>query len=258
MKSLKISETSLFKKLCAWGLAQVSNNKEEARAKVDDCLKFIRFCGMDYAEFSHLCHKDAALNLLNSEEKYQIFLSITQKNSDLLPVGFSKEKNPRFLDRCSEYDWLENKDSDCTVDNLEPVNLTVTVGKTHYLTGVQLYSLTDINAGKLVHLTCCVYSMENPKLCIISATFNGIVKREGSENLNFDSPVLMKKGICYRITVTYLHEEELPTAIFVIEDNCMTWSDEEDVEFAVTFYPDNKSGPPIIDICGLKLAEYVP
>lgn len=213
MEQMKISEALLFENLLNWGCAQVKEG-ENLRAKIDSCLKLIRFCTMDYTEFSGLCYRPLPLT---AKEKYKIFFSITQKSSKLLPEGFSKVKKPRCMGEVLYYDWISKRSDDyISVDNqIEPVSLTVTVEPEHYLTGLMLDSLTDINVGELVHLTCNVYSSEYPSLCIVSVTFNEIVPEDKDGQLDFPQPVLMKRGISYTIKVTYKHTAERQSASFL-------------------------------------------
>jgi hypothetical protein len=258
--SMPISEPFLFEKLLRWGRAQ-AQNEAEVRAKIDKSLKLIRFCVMDYAEFSGLCSRQIPLT---NEEKYKIFLSITQKNAKYLPKGFSPERNPRCsLGNVYNFDWRNLKGlHDCTVINSqsEPVLFNVAVETDHYLAGVMLYSLTEINAGELVHLTCGVYSSEYPKLCILNATFNDTVSAVNEDGvLEFEWPVLLKQGIVYKIKVTYMHEADRLTAVFLTE-NSFTWTafdpnDITDKNTTVMFSFDGTATAPTIDVFGLVMAR---
>jgi hypothetical protein len=123
-----------------------------------------------------------------------------------------------------------------------------------YLTGLSLHSLTDINAGEQVELTCDVNSSENPSLCLTSATFSGSVQ-VGSENggLEFPWPVLMRPGIFFTTKVTYKHITKRPTAVFN-NSNKFTWDDSQPKEkFTVSFVGIKN----IIDICGLAVARKI-
>jgi hypothetical protein len=260
IQSMQISEPLLFAQLLKWGRAQ-AKNEADVRAKIDKGLKLIRFCVMDYAEFSGLCSRPIPLT---KAERYKIFLSITQKNSKFLPKGFSSERTPRCsLENVYNFDWRHLKSlHDCTVINseTEPVIVSVAVETDHYLTGVMLYCLTEINAGELVHLTCSVYSSEYPNLCILSASFNDTVSDENEEGvLEFEWPVLLKQGIAYKIKVTYEHEADRLTAVFLTE-NSFTWTasdpdDIEDSDTTVMFSFDGNSTAPTIDVYGLVMAR---
>jgi hypothetical protein len=259
LSSMSIREHFLFSSLVKWGRAQVKN-EAEVRAKIDKGLKLIRFCAMDYAEFSQLCCKPIPLT---AEEKYKIFLSITQNSSEHLPNGFTNVKNPRCIGKSSIFDWksVEHTFTSKGKFQTKPVSLTVTViGSLRYLTGLVLHSLMDSNIGNQVHLTCAVYSLENPILSIVSATFNDIVTEDTSGELHFPWPVLMKKGISYRIELTYQDISNLPhTYDYQIENKSYSWQDESDPKKKVTvLFALGKPGKKrIIDICGLIMAKKI-
>jgi hypothetical protein len=258
IQSMRISEPLLFAQLLNWGRAQVKD-EADVRAKINKGLKLIHFCAMDYTEFSRLCRKPVPLT---ADEMCKIFLSITQKNSKFLPEGFSKVKTPRCLGRTLLYDWRSLESDDSTIVNslTDPVVLNVAVETQYYLIGILLHSLTNINAGELVHLTCGIYSSEYPTLRITTATFNGIVHAEESDgDLDFPQPVLMKKGIWYKIKVSYKHTSDRPAAVF-LTDQSYTWkhSDPNNVEgkeTTVIFALNGESTAPTIDIRGLSMAK---
>ena len=250
--TMEISEPLLFENLVKWGRAQVED-EADVRAKIDKCLKLVRFCSMSCAEFSNLCFKP---NPLTAEEKYKIFLSITQNNTSLLPKRFSNSKKPR-LQRIA-VQWIKVNFFKCDVDRQTvPSVLTLKVEPLHYLLGVFLYSLTDINAGELVYLICDVYSSEDLNLCIESANFRGIVQANGNGELLFDRPVLMKKGFSYKFEVTYKHSTKIQTAAFQKEaSGPWVWK----VQAVSVIINPNKAvpvDPPIVDISGLILAKNI-
>lgn len=157
MPALIISEGPLYKYLVKWGRAQVER-EEEIRAKIENCLKHIRFSTMGSDEFSFWCCDSTCLT---DHEKLKIFYSITQNNVELLPEGFSKSKHPRCMENCYQFDWTDNNYAitECTVNNeTNHVAVTVSVEPSCYLTGVTLKSLSRINAAEQVHLTCKVSS----------------------------------------------------------------------------------------------------
>jgi hypothetical protein len=255
LPSMPITEKFLFSSLVNWGRAQVKDELE-VRAKIENCLKFIRFCSMDYAEFSNLCCKPIPLT---AEEKYKIFLSITQKNSEHLPEGFSTVKKPRCIEEESTiYDWTSLKTSMYANDEFltKPVIVTVTVEPVRYLTGLNLFSLTGINAGDSVHLTCDVYSSEHPKICIVSATFNDVVPEDGRGELYFDWPVLMKMGISYRIELNYKEMRHLSfTCKYFSKSTSYSWFESDPKEKVTVSFALNKPVKPITDISGLIMAK---
>jgi hypothetical protein len=251
LPSMPITERFLFTSLVNWGRAQVKDTME-VRTKIENCLKLIRFCSMDCAEFSHLCSKPIPLT---AEEKYKIFLSITQKNSKYLPEGFSKVKKPRCIEEESTlYDWSSLNYTFSARDDLKKtVIVTVIVEPVRYLTGLRLFSLTAINAGDPVHLTCAVYSSEHPKICIVSATFNDVVTEDSRGELYFDWPVLMKKGISYRIELNY---KDMPfTCEYLSKNTSYSWYESDPKEKVTVFFALNKPVQPITDICGLIMAK---
>jgi hypothetical protein len=255
LPSMPITEKFLFSSLLNWGRAQVKD-KLEVRAKIENCLKHIRFCSMDYAEFSNLCCVPIPLT---AEEKYKIFLSITQKNSKHLPEGFSTVKKPRCIEEEStSYDWISLKSSLCTNNDLltKPVIVNVTVKPLRYLTGLLIFSLTGVNAGDTVHLSCAVYSSEHPKICIASATFNDVVPKGSRGELYFDWPVLMKMGISYRIELNYIDMPRLPyTYEYLSKSTSYSWYESDPKEKVTVLFALNKPVKPITDICGLIMAK---
>jgi hypothetical protein len=255
LNSMQISEPSLFVNLLRWGHAQVKD-VAQVRAKIDNCLKLIRFCAMDLSEFSGLCCRPLPLT---TEEKYKIFLGISQQNDKHLPEGFSRVMWPRCMGQIFDYNWMPLMEEDeIFVDNTsDPFFLNVAVEPEHHLTGLQLHSLTNINAGELVHLTCSIYSSEYPNLCITTATFNGIVPEENDGELVFPRPVLMKKGIVYSIELTYQHAASRLTAEF-FTGRTYTWDSDSDEEGTiVVFALDDEPVSPILDICGLLMAQKI-
>lgn len=257
LRDMQISEALLFVNLLNWGRAQVKN-EADLRAKIDSCLKLIRFCTMDNSEFSGLCCKPIPLT---TEEKYKIFLSISQQSAQHLPEGFSEEIWPRCIEESLIYDWMHLKSNEnLAVDNqTAPFFMTVAVHPEHYLTGLKLHSLSNINAGEMVHLTCDVYSSEYPSLYIASATFREIVQANRIGEVVFDRPVLMKQGISYAIKLTYEQSNSVLTSVFPT-DRTYSWSkesdeDNDDKDAIVVFALDDEPLAPILDICGLVLAK---
>lgn len=253
MDSMQINEATLFEYLLKWGLAQVKD-KAELRAKIDKCIKLIRFCTMDSTDFSTKCCKSIALNV---EEKYKIFLCLTQKNAKFLPEGFSKEKTARCQGLSYLYSWKTLKTSIVTVNNeMEPVILNFSIESTSCpnLTGLILHSLTDINAGEEVDLTCEVYSSEHPSLCLTSATFGRIIPAKNSGELYFPWPVLMRPGIPFTVKLTYKHTNKLSTVAF-FNAKTYTWCNDNPNEKVTVMFAGNIKR--IVDICGLILAKKV-
>ena len=252
LDTLEISEPSLFVNLLKWGYAQVED-VADVRAKIDKCLKLIRFMAMDFTEFSSMCCRPIPLT---TEEKYKIFLSISQQNVKHLPEGFSGEIWPRCMGEIFDYNWksLIEEDEILIDKSSEPFVLNVAVEPEQYLTGIELHSLTDINAGELVHVTCGIYSSEYPKLCITTATFNGTVLPGNDGELVFPRPVLMKKGIVYSMELTYKHSVSRLTAEFS-PGRTYAWSDYDGDGAMVVFAFDDEPVTPILDVCGLLMAQ---
>jgi hypothetical protein len=136
----------------------------------------------------------------------------------------------------------------------EPVVLTFSIATICYLTGLSLHSLSDINAGKQVELTCDVYSSENPSLCLTSATFCGIVQADGrgDEDLDFPWPVLMRPGIFFTVKVTYKHTKKRRTVVFENSDD-YTWEDSDPIEELTVRFASNIES--ITDISGLCMSR---
>jgi len=251
-EALHITESVLFLYLVKWGRAQVEDDDIGVRAKIDDFFKHIKFCTMECAEFSNLCCQPIPLTL---EEKYKIFLSITQRNPEFLPDGFSKITKPRCIEGEATYWWNIFDSTKVSVNSqTEPVVLTFAINSTCYFTGLRLRSLSDINAGKQVELTCDVYSSENPSLCLTSATFCGIVQAISSEGagLEFPWPVLMRPGIFFTVKVTYKHTKKRRTVVF---ENSVdyTWEDSDPIEELTVRFANNIES--ITDISGLCMSR---
>jgi BTB And C-terminal Kelch len=251
-EALHITESVLFSYLVKWGRAQVEDEEIGVRAKIDDFLKNIKFCTMECTEFSNLCCQPIPLTL---EEKYKIFLGITQRNPEFLPEGFSKTTKPRCIEGKGTYWWNVFESGKVSVNSrTEPVVLTFSINSTCYFNGLCLRSLSDINAGKQVELTCDVYSSENPSLCLTSATFCGIVQADGigDEDLDFPWPVLMRPGIFFTVKVTYKHTKKRRT--FVFENSAdYTWEDSDPIEELTVRFANNIES--ITDISGLCMSR---
>lgn len=258
MESMQITEASLFSNLVKWGRAQVQQ-EEKLRLKIKKCLKLIRFCTMDAAEFSSLCCEPIPLS---EREKYKILLSINQKSPDHLPESFCTSEIPRCMGQRSLYSWMDLKSRDCFLDGQsKPCNLTVAVDQERFLTAVKLFCLTSVNAGHQMHLTCDVYSCEHPDLCIASATFDSFVQKDAIGELSLAHPVLMKRGIFYIIKVTYKLETKRSTMIFKTKRAHSVFSsvplenmysrDKVTIMFAIH----DELIAPVNDICGLVLAK---
>jgi hypothetical protein len=250
MQSLKISEALLFEYLVLWGRCRV-NGAATVRVNIEKGLKLIRFCTMSCAAFSALCCKPA--NPLTEEERYKIFLSITQKNEKLLPEGFSISKNPRCLGEIFIYEWDSFKATDFYIDTItEPFTFTVAFDQNCYLTGVKLVSLNENNAGQSVQLTCSVFSSEHPSLCVASATHTGLVKAGDDGELEFPWPVLMRNGIFFTFKITYKQVLKIPTAAFHNKRSHF-WNTSVPGEKLTVLFANNVHR--IVDVCGLLITK---
>lgn len=236
--------------LVNWEHVQLGD-EADVRAKIENCLNHIRFCAMDSVEFANLCSMPIPLS---AEEKYKIN---RQKNSEILPEGFSQSKMIRCIGESISHEWKSLKITNCTLHDLtEPVILTLGVEPLCYLTGVVLYSLTDVNAGKQVHLTCEVFNLDNPFVCIASATFNDCVDKGGCGDLDFPHPVLMKQGSSFNIKVTYsCLGKQLMTAVFQTQRSHSWDTSVPRKKVTVLFELGDELVKPTVDICGLSLAQ---
>jgi hypothetical protein len=253
METMNMTESVLFINLVKWGRAQV-DNEADVRAKIDNCLKLIHFCTMECAEFSTLCCKPIPLT---AEEKCNIFLSITQRNSKYLPDGFSIFKMARCIqDTLYPYHWEDFKITNINLDSqTEPSILTFTVEPICYLTGVSVFSLTEINVGKQLELDCKVYNSENPTLCLTSATFCGFVETcDISGELKFCWPVLMKPGTSYTVKITYRHKTKIPSVVFY-NPKSYTWDASNPVNKTTIMFNDKVKR--VVDISGLMVGKNI-
>lgn len=260
MPALNATEDDLYRHLVKWGRAHVE--REDLRAKIDNCLKHIRFCTMDEVVFSRWCCDSTCLT---DHEKLKIFLSIAQNDVELLPEGFSKSKHPRrCMENSYEFDWTDYRQhaiiTECTVNNqTRPVAVTVAVEPSCYLTGVTLKSLTKKNSGEQVHLTCKVWS-ESPCKSLVSATFNGTVQDDAETGcLYFPHPVLMEEGVFYTIRVTYMHTDKRLSAMFATDGFLRFLSgwdvDDNEMSACFTFRRVCGEAKTIVDITGVLLTE---
>jgi hypothetical protein len=245
---MQINEATLFSYLVKWGRAGTAD-AAEARAKIDDGLKLIRFCAMSCSSFSTLCCQPLPLS---NEEMFKILLSINQRNTDLLPEGFSVSKWPRSLTTgCRMYIWNSLKATNCTVDSqTAPFTLKVAIDTPCYMTGVVLTSLTGINIGEQVQLTCDVFTPEQTSVPMASATFNNTVKEISKGVLYLSLPVFMHPGIPYSIKLSYQHPAERPTSMYASKGS-FCWNR---LKLSVNLECHNDT---IVDICGLVLGKEV-
>lgn len=251
IQSMKMVEPLIFSKLVDWGRAQVKQ-EEDVRSKINNCLKFIRFGAMSCAAFSNLCCKPIALT---AEERYKIFMSITQNDTSLLPEGFSKLRNPRCLAGSYVYNWDSFKSSDFIIETKAPYTLTVAIEPTCYLTGIRLNSLTDVFAKQEVELKCEVFSPDNPHICIVTLTWKGKVKEGASGDVRFPWPVMLRNGITYTIKVSYKQAVSAPTTAYHNKKS-FSWSSplsSISKEMVTVHFVNNTQR--IVDIRGLLLAK---
>lgn len=251
MNSMRCSEVELIENLLKWGRAQVED-EADLRAKVDNGLKLIRFCTMGKKEFSNLVRRQPTL--LTASENQQIFLTLSERNSDLLPETFSKLKKPRCMRKTGRvYEWKNFQASDWAVgkDKTVPVSLVFTIEPVCYLSGLTLRSLAKNNAGQQVELLCDVYKTKNLDQSLTTATFNGIVEADGRGKLFFPWPVLIHPLNSYTINVCYKHTTPVPTSTFK-RTKSYSWTDDPNLKVTVVFAGNIKR---IIDISGLIIAK---
>jgi hypothetical protein len=252
MTSLHVTETTLFNYFVEWGRAGATDDAE-ARAKIDSGLKLIRFCTMSWTSFSTLCCQPLPLS---KEEQLKILLCITQRNAIFLPEGFSISKWPRCIPNRHTYMWNKCNATKCTVDHqTAPFTLKVTMDTPRYLVGLKLTSLTGINVGQKVQLTCEVFNPEQTSVPMASAAFNNTVEENLTGILYMSWPVLMHPGITYSIKLSYQHPTERPTSMYAITEGSFCWHrSDKDKRCSVNVECDNDS---IVDICGFILGKEV-
>jgi hypothetical protein len=135
------SETRLLSALIDWGRAQVLREEgiapddDQLRAKIDTCLKLVRFGAMTIEEFSEVSDM---CNVLTSEEKLKIMRSIVLVSKEEMPENFSSNFTSRKMCyyvpiKCTELyqDYHLSKHGRSNV-------LTFSVSKPVYLLGVHV------------------------------------------------------------------------------------------------------------------------
>jgi len=89
-----IEEIDLLNALVEWGKAQVLKETPDAdpadetkvRIQISSALKMIRFMAIDSMEFAELCKTS---NILSTEEKLKICISLILQSPENLPEGFA-------------------------------------------------------------------------------------------------------------------------------------------------------------------------
>ncbi|XP_059487648.1 kelch-like protein 40b isoform X2 [Neocloeon triangulifer] len=202
------SELELFDAIVKWGKAQVTNN-EQIRHLIDEPLKLIRFRNLEPSQFASLCEKNA--DVLTDGEKLKIFMSIDTGRDHHLPDGFSKLLIFRNLDSQPLRSNFGQQSIMSDVSLNSKSNSSVLKFQTpcegFVLTGIQLQSLSAINIGKKLQISCSVSSALSPNRILAYADFDGKIKANTNDFLSFSEHVLIKKDISYSVAVIYLQEE---------------------------------------------------